>query len=566
MNKLEYYMYNFNVKELAEFLGGDLTDLLVEWLPENEPIFTEENLIKMILSVYGNKILDNSKFRLRLYKAFEKEIIMDYRVFLEGYEDEEDLPTLIEVINNVPWGKNKVSLRLLEYLDISKEYFDKLEDKRDAIETVDSYDRFFELLDYQFLIKQKILTYVNSDNDETKMLVRMPTGTGKTKTAMHTIINQYIFQQKKSGLMIWIAHTKELLDQAYETFSNVWRHLGHGNVKTFKLWDKFEVAPQDIEDGFLFCGVQKLISIENRDSVLFDILIEKCKVVIIDEAHRAGAAKTKRVINALLEYRGSRKSLIGLTATPGRLNSIENDLFQSMFDNKVIDIDTAILNQLNMSKVDADNSNPEKDIIKYFQDRGVLSRLERIKLEYGELSSDEISALRVHMTSNGYRDLTDEFLKAIARNKKRNTQIVSKLIDLNSKHIPTIVFACSVEHGRMLSAALSIQGIKNGHVFGDMDPGERKEIIERFKNSDDDMNILINFEVLTTGFDATNIGCVFITRPTNSVVLYSQMLGRGLRGPLMGGNPTCYLIDIEDNLKKYTNESEAFNYFTEYWT
>lgn len=95
---------------------------------------------------------------------------------------------------------------------------------------------------------------------------------------------------------------------------------------------------------------------------------------------------------------------------------------------------------------------------------------------------------------------------------------------------------------------------------------ERKNIVNKFKNREDDLNILINYEVLTTGFDATNIRCVFITRPTNSVVLYSQMLGRGLRGPLMGGNEFCELIDIEDNLERYTNESQAFNYFDEYWS
>ena len=117
----------------------------------------------------------------------------------------------------------------------------------------------------------------------------------------------------------------------------------------------------------------------------------------------------------------------------------------------------------------------------------------------------------------------------------------------------------------MLSAALTMQGIKNGHVFGDMDPVERRNVISRFKDKEDDLNILINYEVLTTGFDATNIQCVFITRPTNSVVLYSQMLGRGLRGPQMGGNEYCELIDIEDNLERFTNESQAFNYFSEYW-
>ena len=73
-----------------------------------------------------------------------------------------------------------------------------------------------------------------------------------------------------------------------------------------------------------------------------------------------------------------------------------------------------------------------------------------------------------------------------------------------------------------------------------------------------------NYEVLTTGFDSTNIRCVFITRPTQSIVLYSQMLGRGLRGPMMGGNEECLLVDIEDNLGKYDADM-AFEHFNSYW-
>ncbi len=563
MNKLEYYMYNFNPVELKKFLGENLAELLVEWLPENEQLYSEENLINMIQSVYGNKILENQEFRTRLYKSFEPQKIMDYAVFLP--EETEDISTIIEFMSNNPWGKNDLSFKILDDLDISHNYFDKEEDDRKAIETVCTFERFYELLDYQFIIRQKILTYINSNNDVTKMLVRMPTGTGKTKTAMHTIINQFVFNQKKTGLVIWIAHTKELLDQAYETFGNVWRHIGSGNVKTYKLWDKFNVNVSDLADGFLFIGIQKLISIKKSNQNLFDEIAKRGRIIVIDEAHRAGAAETKRAINGLMIYAGKSKSLIGLTATPGRNGDIDNELFRAMFDNKIIDIDISILNQLNLSRVEADNTIIEGDIIKYFQNRGILSKLKRTPLKYGKLEANEIAVLKIHMTNNGYRDVSEEFLKKIAFNKRRNTVIVNKLIDLNNEHIPTIVFACSVEHGKMLSAALTMHGIKNGRVFGDMDPVERRNIISRFKNINDDMNILINYEVLTTGFDATNIKCVFITRPTNSVVLYSQMLGRGLRGPLMGGNEYCELVDIEDNLERYTNESQAFDYFSEYW-
>jgi len=94
-----------------------------------------------------------------------------------------------------------------------------------------------------------------------------------------------------------------------------------------------------------------------------------------------------------------------------------------------------------MSKTEVDNIVPEVDVIKYFQGRGILSKLKRTPLTYGELTSTEISALRVHMTNNGYKDITEEFLKIIAMNKRRNTVIVNKLIDLNLSqrlfHTPT---------------------------------------------------------------------------------------------------------------------------------
>lgn len=565
MNRLEYYMFNLNIVELKKYLGHNLSDLLVEWMPEGQQIDSQENLIKIILSIYGNKILDNKDFRNRILKSFEPDKIMDYRSLLPGYENEKNPAVVIEKVSNASWGKNNISYKLLDDLEIEHDYFNTSEDSRTAIELIDTDTKFYELLDYQFLIRQKIISYMNSDNEVTKMLVRMPTGSGKTKTAMHTIINQFVFKYQKKGLIVWVAHTKELLDQAYNTFCDVWKNIGMARIMTYKLWDKFEVQKDELKDGILFVGIQKLNLIRKNNSKLFDVIANKSNIIVVDEAHRAGANETRKTINELMLYSGQRKTLIGLTATPGRTGSEENEVFKRMFDNKIIDIDINILNQMNLSKVQIDNIEPEKDIIKYFQRRGILSKLKRTVLEYGDLSTEEIETLRVHMTENGYRDVTEKFLRIIALNKKRNKAIVNKLIEISNQHLPTIVFACSVEHGKMLSAVLTLQGIKNGHIFGNMNPNERRKIIDRFKNEEDDLNILINYEVLTTGFDATNIRCVFITRPTNSVVLYSQMIGRGLRGPQMGGNEYCELIDIADNLEKYTNESQAFNYFSEYW-
>ena len=184
---------------------------------------------------------------------------------------------------------------------------------------------------------------------------------------------------------------------------------------------------------------------------------------------------------------------------------------------------------------------------------------------YSESLTDaEIDKIRVVASANGYDDFSKNALELIGRNKSRNLRIMQKLRELNQQGKPTIVFACSVKHAQLLSAMLTLENVPNAVVIGDMTLYERNLAIRRFKDREDDVNILINYEVLTTGFDATNIECVFIARPTQSVVLYSQMLGRGLRGPQMGGNATCLLVDVKDNLKQY-NENMAFSHFNNYW-
>lgn len=261
------------------------------------------------------------------------------------------------------------------------------------------------------------------------------------------------------------------------------------------------------------------------------------------------------------------RSLIGLSATPGRtsLDSFDNKLLSSMFGDCLISIDTKLMNEVNYSRSYALNMEAPKDIIRYFQDRKVLSNVSKEELTYdNDISVDDMKKMKIVTNRNGYDDFSEESLKVIAQSRNRNLKILQKLYDLNNKNIPTIVFACSVKHAQLLSAMLSVQGIKNVCIFGNMPANERKTAIEKFKNRDDECNIIINYEVLTTGFDSTNIECVFITRPTQSIVLYSQMLGRGLRGPKMGGNETCLLIDIKDNLSKY-DENLAFSYFNNYW-
>lgn len=573
LTKFKKVLSTFPTDDLKAMLGNSLSDMLIEWTPsDKQGLFTKSTLSEMIATVHGVSILKNNEFRKEFLARLSKEEILLFRSALpDKYVECDDLRIIVNEVAKARWKKNSITDCLLSILEITEDIFQKDTLDNNSVESIVADARFFELLDYQFVIKQRVLNELTNGIPLNRMLIQMPTGTGKTKTAMHTIIHHFNFNLNKSGLIIWLAHTKELLDQAYETFTSVWRHLGNGSVAAYKLWDKFELPDNGEElSGFLFGGFQKLISISKTKPDMFARLVRNCKLIVVDEAHKAAAKETKLLINGLMNKTPDTpdRSLIGLTATPGRNIADNTDIKRlvSMFDSKLIGIEPDILNSVNLSRTKAKNAKTAPDIIHYFQNRRVLAKIVRERLAYPiSLSESEMRKLKVQATANGYDDYSREFLETIGRNKSRNLSILNKLIRLNNDNVPTIVFACSVEHGALLSAALTLQGINNACVFGSMSAAMRKQAIKKFKDRKDDLNILINYEVLTTGFDATNIRCVFITRPTQSVVLYSQMIGRGLRGPMMGGNETCLLVDIDDNLKKY-DESSAFNYFENYWS
>jgi len=161
-------------------------------------------------------------------------------------------------------------------------------------------------------------------------------------------------------------------------------------------------------------------------------------------------------------------------------------------------------------------------------------------------------------------DLSSNVISRIGKNASRNRTIVAEIEKQVKSGNPCIVFSCGIEHSRVLAAALILRGISASHVDGSMRRGVRKAAIEGFRSGDFD--VLVNYGVLTTGFDAPRIRTVVVTRPTTSLVLYSQMIGRGLRGPNMGGGAECNLIDIKDNFTAFGDIDAVYNYFEDYWS
>lgn len=569
------YMHKMSQSDLREFLGQNMVDLIVEWWPDGDAMLTKHRMVSMIDSLYGTSILKEKNFRRSLLLCMQESDIYQIRDdCLKGAEKQEEDPLqIVESVVNKPWKDNHISVYLAYLWGLTEAIFDK--EKDDAVIENDisaPEEQFYELLDYQYYIKQRVLANLNSGHPMERMLVHMPTGTGKTKTSMHTITNYINFTLQKKGLVIWVAHTTELLQQAYDTFTEVWNHLGDGEIKAYKLWGTRTIEDIDNQlDGIVFCGLSKLMSIFESSPELFERLKKDCRLIVFDEAHKAAATQTKKVIESLMRMPNGyeNRALIGLTATPGRTteDSYDNNLLTNMFGNKLINIDSSILNQINLGPLQALNTVAEENIIKYFQERRILSKMKPERLTYKKsFTNEELQVLSGTLVDMGYDDkeYSNEQLKILASNKSRNLAILKRIKELQIAKVPTIVFACSVNHAKMLSAMLTLEGIKNSLVLGEMDSVARKNAIDEFKNRESGVDIIINYEVLTTGFDSKNIRCVFITRPTKSIVLYSQMLGRGLRGPQMGGNEECLLVDIDDNLKAFDNET-AFSHFNDYW-
>lgn len=563
-------MSNFSISTLQKILGNEIIENLNEWNYSQEDKWSKKKLVSMIDSLYGINILKNSCVREQLLLSMRKNDVISLAQKYFSNNSEFDLRKVCKVLSEKQWGNNSLSLELLRSWEIENNIFENSnKTKTSTVSKIISSERFFELLDYQFFIKQRVLNILNSDLPLGKVLVHMPTGTGKTKTAMHIITNYLEFTLHKKGLVIWVAHTTELLEQAYSTFCSVWKHLGDGEINVYRFWSNAELDCEEPFNGIMFCGLGKLMSVAKGNKKLYSRLIEDCRLFVFDEAHKAAATETKKIIADFMRKTSEMKNrfLLGLTATPGRTSdySDENKNFSLMFENRIVSIDSDVINYMNFGKQVSENLSLEKNIISYFQKRKILSKMQKEELCYEQnFSKEELAVLKSGFDSNESKDFTNRQLEIFARNKSRNQAILTGLRKMYLLKKPTIVFACSVLHAKMLSAILTLEDIPNCVVTGDMNSFDRKKAIDSFKDRNNPCNIIINFEVLTTGFDSTNIQCVFITRPTKSIVLYSQMLGRGLRGPLMGGQEECLLIDVKDNLESFDNE-KAFSYFDSYW-
>jgi len=443
---------------------------------------------------------------------------------------------LYKNIKAISFNKNSINeQKLLQFFGL-----EKLPEQ--IVEEHDSYTNIcpnYSLFPYQRQAVSEILKKINTE--QPRVILHMPTGSGKTRTAMHIICNH--LNRTNKGLVIWLAYSEELCEQAATEFETAWKSLGNRNIDIYRFWKDYEIEPAKLTEGFLVAGFSKIFS-RIRNSIEFiDILSRKATFVIIDEAHQA-IADTYSLILESLTVQNPTKGLLGLTATPGRTYNdicLDEELAKFFYRQKVM---------LNIEGY----TNP----VDYLVDNEYLAKVEFKSLFY-EKGFDITE--RDEKAINENLDVPEYLMKKLAEDDKRTLAIISALDKLikEEKHTRIIVFTSTVEHSEILASILNLKEIRSYSITSKTNDYNRRRYIENYKSSMEEPIVLCNYGVLTTGFDAPKTSAAIVARPTKSLVLYSQMVGRAIRGKKAGGNSFAKILTVVDfELPGFKSVQQAF--------
>lgn len=384
-------------------------------------------------------------------------------------------------------------------------------------------------------------------NPPYRVLLHMPTGSGKTRTAMNIIADH--LRQNEPTLVIWLANIEEICEQSACEFETAWRYLGNRDVRVYRFWGKRELSLNDVRDGLLVGGLAKMYNATKQQLSFIMELAGRASLVIIDEAHSAIAETYQLILDALVKMRHPNPSLLGLTATPGR----------TWAD---IEIDEQLSDFFSRRKVTLVIENYDNPI-NYLVDNQYLANVHYSPLFYeGSAKLSQVDIYRVQR----HFDIPDDILQRLADDEMRNLAIITELENLSKRHQRILVFAATVEHSDVLAAVLQMRGFDAASITAKTPSRQRQQTIDRFKQDTLEPRIICNFGVLTTGFDAPLTSAALIARPTKSLVLYSQMVGRAIRGKRAGGNLSAEIVTVVDyNLPGFGNVAEAFNNWEDIW-
>lgn len=495
-----------------------------------------KNLLKVLLRLRpADVLLDDPSSRKQLFMLLP---LAEARALAArlGCASSQDAYAFLQTLS---FGRGVERLRLFDFFGVGLPQ----KDSRDLPPLWTDVRPSFGLFPHQAQALRKVEQYLNAEPYRT--LLHMPTGSGKTRTAMNVVCNY--LREREKGVVVWLAHSEELCEQAAEEFAKAWAALGSRSVPMIRYWGSYDTDLRSVEDGIVIAGLKKAFSRLRGDDHQLRALSARNPLVVMDEAHQAIAPTYQMIINLLLRPLTDAR-LLGLSATPGRTwNDPEADReLADFFASRKVTL-----------KIDG-YDNP----VAYLISRGYLA-----EPKYNLI----VSAANVSLTDEEVRKVQETFelpstvLDRLAADEQRNLLVVHHAEQLLKRHRRVILFAASVQQSDLLAAVLAARGHWASSVTSKSTSG-RADLIASFKDDSDVPKILCNFGVLTTGFDAPRTSAALIARPTLSLVLYSQMVGRAMRGTAAGGNSSCEIVTVVDpRLPGFGSVVNAFSNWEDVW-
>jgi len=533
MPKLVDYVRKLDSQTLESLAGKTIVRAVRKVFDINN----EFELARLVSEKYGYNALSSAELKRAIFDSFDKNISHEYCKILGLTVQDGQFPQLaLQNYFTKSYSKKK-SVQLVSLLDLPQEYIKVVfSDDREATEVVhQSPGKMVSLRGYlhpyQKRIKDEIIETIT--NRITRVMVQMPTGAGKTATALEAAID--IFRLPfQTRFIVWVVDSNELADQALEAFKKLWILKGDQSLKVHRLFGGFSPDFTDEVGGFVFTSFSTLWSVlsDNNHTNHTKVwsLIKSTDLLIVDEAHTSVADTYEQVIRKFID--GGTARLIGLSATPARNDPLLTQDLARLYSNKLIQVTNETREEI-------------VDVIKYLQDYGVLADIKFVELESGTTSDD---------------NQEDAICRTLAEDSNRN-ELILKQIELAAQlNEQTLIFSCTLDHVYALIAMCRAKSIYAEYIVGDTPQSERIKILERFRNSE--IKILINLDILSTGVDLPNVNRLIVTRPVGSPILFSQILGRALRGPRNGGNSRNTLITIKDNLNNYPSANFVYRTFT----
>ena len=337
---------------------------------------------------------------------------------------------------------------------------------------------------------------------QNRALLISATGTGKTYAAAFSV--KHLMEQKRPEhhkrpikKVLFVVHREQIAIQAKNSFARV---IGSEHGQTYGL---LSGNHKDKECTFLFSTIQTL----SLDRILKDFAPDAFDFIIIDEAHRSGANSYDKIMAHF-----QPEFWLGMTATPERTD--------------------------------------DKDVFKIFNHQIAYEIRLKDALDYNLLCPFHYHGISDLKINNEEQKDFSNFAYLTSDERVKHVLQKAEEFKFSGERVKGLIFCSSVDEAKVLSEKLNQHNLRTTYLTGDSKPEARLAAVDRLAGADGPqaLDYILTVDIFNEGVDIPEINQVIFLRPTQSPIIFTQQLGRGLRKA--AGNEYVVILDVIANYEK----------------